>query len=142
MRIIAFILLIFFSLATAQELRVDNCEEKIITNKYGKFSQKFCDVYLHGELIGMIVIEEHISPPFYGMIGGFLKIGNKIYRSDFLAGKYFAIYEPYGDGLKIETMCGISYSNSNNFWKVWKAILNCIKEVEKYGKPEGDRKWN
>jgi len=130
MRIIAFILLIFFSFATAQELVVGNCVENIITNKYGKFAQKFCDAYLNDKRVGMLKIEEHINPPFYGMVGGYLEIGNKVYKANYFTGKYFAIYEPYGNGLKIKTMCGVSYSKSDNLKEVWKAILNCFKEKE------------
>lgn len=135
MRIIASILLAFFSFATAQELIVGNCVRNLITNQYGKFVQKFCDAYLNGKKVGVLKIEEHINPPFYGMVGGYLEIGNKIYKTNYFAGKYFAIYEPYGNGLKIETMCGISYSKSDNLKEVWKTILNCFRKIEKYGKP-------
>ncbi len=128
MRTITFLLLSFFSLAISQELIVGNCAENIVTNKYGKFSQRFCDAYLNGKRVGMLKIEEHINPPFYGMVGGYLEIGNKVYKANYFTGKYFAIYEPYGNGLKIETMCGFIYTKTDNLKEVWKAILNCIKD--------------
>lgn len=130
MRITAFILLVFFSFTTAQELIVGNCVRNLITNQYGKFVQKFCDAYLNGKKVGMLKIEEHINPPFYGMVGGYLEIGNKVYKANYFIGKYFVIYEPYGNGLRIKTMCGVSYSKTDNLKEVWDAMLNCFKEKE------------
>jgi len=129
------LILIFINLVSAEEINVGefvfgDCQEKTVSNQYGVFIQKFCNVYLGIKRVGGLKIEEHITPPFYGMIGGYLELNDRIYVSDLSKGKYFAIYEPFEQGLKIETMCGIRYSQSSDLKEVWKAILDCFKEKE------------
>lgn len=130
MQLIVLFLLILSTIIKAEELIVGNCAENTVVNQYGKFIQRFCDAYLNNKKVGVLKVEEHITPPFYGMVGGYLEIGNKIYKANYFIGKYFATYEPYGNGLKIKTMCGVSYSNSTSLKNVWKAMLDCFKERE------------
>ncbi|ADC89491.1 hypothetical protein Thal_0858 [Thermocrinis albus DSM 14484] len=131
--ILLFLVFSLFSLTNAQELVLNNCELKIIENQYGLFFQNSCEAYLDGKRVGGLIIQEHMSPPRYGMVGGYLQIGkgNIIHIANISAGKYFAIYEPYRNGLIIITECGASYSNSSNLKEVFKAMLDCLKEKEK-----------
>ena len=131
MKFVIFILFIFAATANATELVVGNCAKNTVVNQYGKFVQKFCNAYLNDKKVGVLKIEEHITPPFYGMVGGYLEIGNKVYKANYFTGKYFAIYELYGSGLKIKTMCGVSYSKTTSLKNVWEAILDCFQKEKK-----------
>lgn len=125
-RILALLLTIFYN-SIGQELIVGNCSApKPISNEYGVFVKTFCYAYMDNKIVGILEIEDHISLPLYGIVGGFLEVEGVFHRA-----KYFATYEPYGTGLKIETKCGVVYSNTDNLSHVWKTILNCLKEENK-----------